>query len=110
MMICLLISGRYGDALNPWGDILTVAQAWCVSKKDAVLAIGVPTIVGVGKDVNVFNVHRLYGPVTYPFLTTNWKFVWPTEGKNGAALLGKPSMWKTQSKLESLQLGEGGGV
>merc|ERR1712106_186146 len=22
--------GRYGDPLNPWGDILAVAQAWCV--------------------------------------------------------------------------------
>jgi hypothetical protein len=23
--------GRYGDALNPWGDIIAIARAWCVS-------------------------------------------------------------------------------
>jgi hypothetical protein len=30
--VCL---GRYGDALNPWGDILTIARAWCVSSPAA---------------------------------------------------------------------------
>eukprot|EP00090_Calanus_glacialis_P019225 TRINITY_DN29583_c0_g1_i1.p1 TRINITY_DN29583_c0_g1~~TRINITY_DN29583_c0_g1_i1.p1 ORF type:complete len:137 (-),score=19.68 TRINITY_DN29583_c0_g1_i1:62-472(-) len=70
--------GRYGDPLNPWGDILTIAEAWCVTKPDAKLAIGVPTMVSRGSDVNAFNAHRIYGPVMYPFLTTNWKFVWPT--------------------------------
>jgi hypothetical protein len=24
--------GRYGDALNPWGDVIQVAKAWCVVK------------------------------------------------------------------------------
>lgn len=70
--------GRYGDPLNPWGDILTIAEAWCVTKPDAKLAIGVPTMVSRGSDINAFNAHRIYGPVMYPFLTTNWKFVWPT--------------------------------
>ena len=23
-------SGRYGDPLNPWGDLMAVAEAWCV--------------------------------------------------------------------------------
>ena len=27
--------GRYGDSLNPWGDIIAVAQAWCVASNDA---------------------------------------------------------------------------
>jgi len=70
--------GRYGDPLNPWGDIIQVAQAWCVSNKEAVLALGVPTMVSRGSDINAFNVHRIYGPVMYPFLTTNWRFQWPT--------------------------------
>lgn len=69
--------GRYGDALNPWGDILTVARAWCVAKPNAKLIIGVP--VG-GKDVIQFNAHRIYGPVLYPYLVTNWKFIWSTQG------------------------------
>ena len=76
-----MLTGRYGDPLNPWGDILAVAEAWCVSAKDAVLAMGVPTMVSRGNDINAFNAHRIYGPVMYSFLTTNWKFVWPTRGK-----------------------------
>ena len=79
--IIKLLTGRYGDPLNPWGDILAVAQAWCVSNKQAKLAIGVPTLVSNGSDVNAFNAHKIYGPLMYPFLTTNWKFEWPTRGK-----------------------------
>ena len=28
-------TGRYGDAINPWGDILTIARASCVTSPDA---------------------------------------------------------------------------
>ena len=24
--------GRYGDQLNPWGDLITMAKVWCVIK------------------------------------------------------------------------------
>ena len=34
--------GRYGDALNPWGDILTIAKALCVTREGGSLTIGVP--------------------------------------------------------------------
>ena len=27
--------GRYGDALNPWGDLQAIARAWCLAKKNA---------------------------------------------------------------------------
>eukprot|EP00091_Calanus_sinicus_P002239 TRINITY_DN12279_c0_g1_i1.p1 TRINITY_DN12279_c0_g1~~TRINITY_DN12279_c0_g1_i1.p1 ORF type:complete len:386 (-),score=73.65 TRINITY_DN12279_c0_g1_i1:23-1180(-) len=74
--------GRYGDTMNPWGDIMAVAEAWCVSTKDAHLVIGVPAMVnwgnGTGKDIHEWNAHTVYGPVKYPFLVTNWKFVYPT--------------------------------
>lgn len=77
--------GRYGDALNPWGDIMTIAQAWCVSSKEARLVLGVPTDVErndgtPGHDRIMFNAGRIYGPLRYPFLTTNWVFEWPKEG------------------------------
>jgi hypothetical protein len=29
--------GRYGDALNPWGDIIAIARAWCVTKQGGAL-------------------------------------------------------------------------
>lgn len=86
--------GRYGDALNPWGDILAVAQGWCVSKQDAKLIIGVPTGLRGNKDIFEFNAHRVYGPVMYPFLATNWKFLWPTreeDFKGGASAGDQPA-------------------
>jgi hypothetical protein len=36
--------GRYSDGLNPWGDILALARAWCVSSAHAQLVIAVPTL------------------------------------------------------------------
>jgi len=71
--------GRYGDSLNPWGDIISIAQAWCVATPQAKLAIGVPTAVN-GQDAIHFNGAKVYGPRMYPFLVTNWEFVWPTTG------------------------------
>jgi len=71
--------GRYGDALNPWGDILTVARAWCVSSPQAKMVIGVPT---GSYDKLEWNAHRVYGPVLYPYLMTNWKFQWSSRGTN----------------------------
>ena len=62
--------GRYGDALNPWGDILTIAKAWCVTRDGGSLTIGVP-YNGVEESL-YFNAHRFYGKIRYPYLTTNW--------------------------------------
>jgi len=80
--------GRYNDGLNPWGDILAVARAWCVSSPRAQLVIAVPTTTHGYKgreslsaaeaaaneqDVLHFNEARTYGPVRYPYLPTNWR-------------------------------------
>jgi len=70
--------GRYGDALNPWGDIITVARVSCLAAPDAKLVLAVPT---GGKDLLQYNAHRIYGPVAHPFLTTNWKFEWSSVGE-----------------------------
>ena len=61
--------GRYGDALNPWGDILAVARAWCVTKPGGKMQLGIPT----GQDLIEFNPHRWYGEVRWPLITANWK-------------------------------------
>lgn len=60
--------GRYGDALNPWGDLLAVARAWCVTKPGGALALGVPS----GMDAVEFNAHRVYGKIRWPLITANW--------------------------------------
>ncbi|VDI41410.1 Hypothetical predicted protein [Mytilus galloprovincialis] len=63
--------GRYGDALNPWGDIIAIARAWCVTKIGGSLTIGIP--YNHDHEELVFNAHRVYGKIRYPYLTTNWK-------------------------------------
>lgn len=63
--------GRYGDALNPWGDIIAVARAWCVTKLGGSLTISVP--YNYDQDSIRFNAHRVYGKIRYPFLASNWK-------------------------------------
>ena len=70
--------GRYGDALNPWGDILAIARAWCVTKPNAFMWLSVPT----GKDFVFYNWHRVYGRIRWPLLTINWKQIGQTKGFN----------------------------
>eukprot|EP00732_Lithocolla_globosa_P005015 Lithocolla_globosa_v1_NODE_4899_length_1343_cov_7.915373.p1 type:complete len:348 gc:universal NODE_4899_length_1343_cov_7.915373:103-1146(+) len=64
--------GRYGDSLNPWGDVQQMARAWCIAKPQANLIIGV---MGshTSPDLLAWNAHRGYGPLTYSHLLANWK-------------------------------------
>ena len=65
--------GRYGDALNPWGDVLEVARAHCVCAPGGSLVIAVMT--NMTHDKLEFNAHRVYGYKRWPYLTTNWRQV-----------------------------------
>jgi hypothetical protein len=59
----------FGDMLNPWGDIITIARAWCVTKDLGYLTIGVQY-----RDETIqFNADRRNDKVDYPYLTTNWR-------------------------------------
>eukprot|EP00937_MAST-01D_sp_MAST-1D-sp2_P006631 g6631.t1 len=73
--------GRYGDTLNPWGDIQAVAKAWCVTKEDGPLYIGVMPVKD-GVEMIEWNAHRRYGRARLPHLTANWKQV--AKGPNDA--------------------------
>ena len=63
---------RYGDQLNPWGDIIAMGRAWCQLKSGARALVGLPT----GTDEICFNGHRRYGPFLYSHLFTNWKQIY----------------------------------
>ena len=79
-VLCLRVRGggrRYGDELNPWGDIAMIGQAWCLSKPGALLLLAAP--VG-GKDVITWNQGREYGPSMFPHLVANWQQVWRSPG------------------------------
>ena len=60
--------GRYGDAINPWGDLITMSKAWCMTRPGGRMLIGVPT----GFDGVLFNACKMYGPFQYSQLFANW--------------------------------------
>ena len=60
--------GRYGDALNPFGDLITMAKAWCLTKPGGRALVGFPC----GMDLINFNANKLYGPIMLPHLFANW--------------------------------------
>jgi hypothetical protein len=63
--------GRYGDALNPWGDLQTIARAWCITKPGGCMVLGVPDDEP-NADTIQFNAHRVYDPLMYMHLTAKW--------------------------------------
>lgn len=65
--------GRYGDALNPWGDMIAVARAYCVTKPGGFLGLGMPS--DNRKDEVIFNEARSYGPIRWSLISTNWQQV-----------------------------------
>lgn len=64
--------GRYGDLLNPIGDLQSMAKMLSVIKPGGLFFIGVPT---ARKDALYFNAHRMYGPERLPKLLAGWKLI-----------------------------------
>uniref|UniRef100_A0A7S4J318 Uncharacterized protein n=1 Tax=Odontella aurita TaxID=265563 RepID=A0A7S4J318_9STRA len=93
--------GRYGDALNPWGDILALARAWCVTRANGFLWLGLPT----GKDFTLSNWHRVYGKIRLPLVATNWRQLGPMTGIRSRAdeeEIFKRGKWKSMSNVGHL--------
>ena len=51
--------GRFGDAVHPWGDLVTMAKTWCMVKKGGNAIIALPS---AKQDTIEYNAHR-YGIV-----------------------------------------------
>ncbi|MCL2182024.1 MAG: DUF268 domain-containing protein [Chitinispirillia bacterium] len=60
--------GRYGDTLNPNGDLEAMAAARDFLKDDGFMLFGVPQ----GEDCLVWNAHRIYGEKRLPLLLEGW--------------------------------------
>lgn len=67
--------GRYGDGINPWGDLITMAKTRCIMKKTSVALIGVPSQFKVNNEYIGFNAGRVYGSIQLSHLFANWKQV-----------------------------------
>jgi hypothetical protein len=61
--------GRYGDPLNPEADLEAMNKMKKVIKKEGILFLSVP----VGKDLLVWNAHRIYGRIRLPLLMKGWE-------------------------------------
>lgn len=60
--------GRYGDPLNPFGDLETLSRLHCLLKPGGIMFFGVPT----GADCLMWNAGRLYGKYRLSLLFQHW--------------------------------------
>ena len=74
--ICFSISsfehdglGRYGDPLDPDGDLKAMENAKNIIHKDGLMLLSIPNVY----DKVVFNLHRVYGEKRMPMLLNKWK-------------------------------------
>eukprot|EP00474_Spongospora_subterranea_P009955 CRZ10413.1 hypothetical protein [Spongospora subterranea] len=63
--------GRYGDILNPIGDLQSLAKALSYIKPGGFFFLGLMN----GDDEIVFNAHRIYGKLRMPKIMAGWHFV-----------------------------------
>lgn len=63
--------GRYGDALNPDGDLEIMKEMQLVLKPGGLLFLSVP----VGPDALIWNLNRIYGRTRLPLLLQGWEIV-----------------------------------
>lgn len=63
--------GRYGDPIDPNGDLKAMEKVKKMLKKGGLLFLSVP----VGKDLLVWNLHRIYGEHRLPLLLEGWEVV-----------------------------------
>ena len=64
--------GRYGDPLDPFGDIKIMQALTCYVKEGGLLYLAFP-INSV--DSLFWNAHRVYGPARLPLMTANWELL-----------------------------------
>ena len=63
--------GRYGDPVNPFGDLESIYRIHCLLKPGGVLFLGVP----VGPDALYWNAHRIYGPLRLQLALAGWEIM-----------------------------------
>ncbi|CAH1778602.1 unnamed protein product [Owenia fusiformis] len=66
--------GRYGDPLNPYGDLEAVAQVWCMLKPGGLFILGLPETHNETSYLQ-FNALRSYGHSRLKHLTANFEVI-----------------------------------
>lgn len=73
--------GRYGDALDPNGDINAVRQVHCMLKPGGLFILGLPSSKD-GSSYIEFNAHRVYGTKRLELLFRGWKLIEQVRSNN----------------------------
>lgn len=73
--------GRYGDPLDPNGDLKAMTSIKQNMKQDSIMFFSVP----IGLDTVVWNAHRVYGRVRLPILLDGFSVVWSSFDIKGEA-------------------------
>ncbi len=63
--------GRYGDPIDPNGDLRAMRELKDLLKPGGLLLLAVP----IGPDAVVWNAHRIYGRKRFPMLIQEWELV-----------------------------------
>ena len=63
--------GRYGDPINPNGDLEFMAKAKSLLKEGGHMILAVP----VGYDALTWTAHRIYGELRFPLLIKEWNLI-----------------------------------
>jgi len=95
--------GRYGDPLNPNGDLEAMQTAKSFLKDNGLLLLGVPQ----GKDCLVWNLHRIYGEKRLPLLLQGWSVEDVFEQRSH---IGKPLGAFTQPLMALIKTKESGKI
>lgn len=63
--------GRYGDPIDPDGDIKAMARCKAMLKQGGLLFLAIP----IAQDTLSWNTHRIYGEIRLPLLLEGWEIV-----------------------------------
>ena len=74
--------GRYGDPLNPNGDIDAVKQIHCMLKPGGLLFLSLPTNDDDSSHIE-FNAHRVYGNARLRLLFDGWDYLISKKDSSG---------------------------
>jgi SAM-dependent methyltransferase len=74
--------GRYGDPLNPNGDIEAVKQIHCMLKPGGLFFLSLPTNNDGSSHIE-FNAHRVYGNARLRLLFDGWNYLMKKKDTSG---------------------------
>jgi SAM-dependent methyltransferase len=74
--------GRYGDPINPNGDIEAVKQIHCMLKPGGLFFLGLPTNDDGSSHIE-FNAHRVYGTARFEVMFEGWRYLIKKKASDG---------------------------